>query len=279
MCRDDPDSRRDRLAYAHCWHRVDAPPRRSDAWRDVLAIGVIGAATAGFFWRLLAGQVWLPAGGGDLAQFLYPTYAFAAEWWRRGIMPLWNPYLFAGAPFVGDIQSGIFYPLNLLTFFLSAPLTFRDLEYLSVLHFFIAGAGMYAFLRFGQQEVGSWKLEIRNRALPISEPPTSNLQLSRSAALAGAIAFEFSDLFITHFGNLNLIAAVAWLPLMLLFYRRAVTDRRAGFAAMAGILLAVAFFAGHIQSFLFIVVALVLFAAISSHRRPQTADGGRQLSC
>ncbi|MCI0475022.1 MAG: hypothetical protein L0Y55_02135, partial [Anaerolineales bacterium] len=231
--------------------------RTSDAWRDVLAIGGIGAATAGFFWRLLAGQVWLPAGGGDLAQFLYPTYAFAAEWWRRGVIPLWNPYLFAGAPFVGDPQSGIFYPLNLLTFFISVPLTFRDLEYLSVLHFFIAGAGMYAFLRFGRWQVEGSKFKVQSSNL---EPRTLNFELSRPAAFAGALAFEFSDLFITHFGNLNLIAVVSWMPLILLFYCRAVIDRRASFATIDGVLLAIAFFAGHIQSFLFIVLALVLFA-------------------
>ena len=240
---------------------------RSDAWRDGLAIGGIGAATAGFFWRLLAGQVWMPAGGGDLAQFLYPTYTFAAEWWRRGIVPLWNPHLFAGAPFVGDPQSGIFYPLNLLTFLISAPLTFRDLEYLSVLHFFIAGAGMYAFLRWSKFAVRRSPFAMSNGELRISIP----------AALAGALAFEFSDLFITHFGNLNLIAVVAWLPLVLLFYRRAVTDCRASFAAIAGILLALAFHAGHIQSFLFIVFALVLFAlghAMDEGRR--TNDEGRR---
>jgi len=225
--------------------------------RDVLAIGGIGAATAGFFWRLLAGQVWMPAGGGDLAQFLYPTYTFAAESWRRGVIPLWNPYLFAGAPFVGDIQSGIFYPLNLLTFLISSPLTFCDMEYLSVLHFFIAGAGMFAFLRYGK---------LRTPALACGasvanyESPTSNFQLSRPAALGGAIAFEFSDLFITHFGNLNLIAVVSWLPLVLLFYSRAVTDRRPAFAAIAGLVLAVASLAGHVQSFLSILVALVLWA-------------------
>lgn len=220
--------------------------RASNAWLDLLSIGLIGAATVGFFWRLIfAADVWMPAGGGDLAQFLYPTYKFAAEWWRRGILPLWNPYLFAGMPFVGDIQSEIFYPLNLLTFLISSPLTFRDMEFLSILHFFIAGTGMYVFLRFAR--LGA----ICNDA---SQP------LHRAACLAGAMAFEFSDLFITHFGNLNLIAVAAWLPLVLLFYRRAVLDRRIGFATMAGIFLAVAFLAGHVQSFLSIVVTLVLFA-------------------
>ncbi len=257
--------------------------RRIDdaAWRDALALGVIGAATAGFFWRLLFGDVWMPAGGGDLGQFLYPTYKFAAEWWLRGVIPLWNPYLFGGMPFVGDIQSGIFYPLNLLTFLVSNPLTFRDLEFLSVLHFFIAGAGMYAFLRWGnwKLEAGDRKSESRNSDFQTStsnlQPLASNLQLSRTAALAGAIAFEFSDLFIIHFGNLNLIAVIAWMPLALLFYRRAVTDRRAALAALAGVFLALAFYAGHIQMFLFIVIALALMAigeTIDEGRK--TDDGG-----
>jgi hypothetical protein len=216
------------------------------AWRDGLMIGVIGAATAGFFWRLLFGDVWMPAGGGDLAQFLYPTYKFAAEWWTRGVIPLWNPYLFGGAPFVGDIQSGIFYPINLLTFLISSPFSFRDMELLPVLHFFIAGAGMYAFLRYGLLGSGN------------------HTSLSRGACLAGAIAFEFSDLFITHFGNLNIIATIAWMPMVLLFYRRSLTDRRPALAVIAGILLAVAFFAGHIQMFLFIVIALGLFTILQT---------------
>ncbi len=226
--------------------------------RDVLALGAVGAATLLFFWRLISGEVWMPAGGGDLAQFLFPTYHFAAEWWRQGIIPLWNPYLFAGMPFVGDIQSGIFYPLNLLTFFLSNPLTFGDLEYLSVLHFAVAGTGMYAFLRWGKLEIGDWRSEVSDTP---HQQVSSQAPISIAAALAGAIAFEFSDVFITHFGNLNLIAVAAWTPLVLLFYRRGVRDRRPFFAVLAGIVLAIAFFAGHIQAFLFIVLAVVLWAA------------------
>ena len=63
------------------------------------------------------------------------------------------------------------------------------------------------------------------------------------------------------------------MPLVLLFYRRAVTDRRASFAAVAGVLLAVAFHAGHVQSFLFIALALVLLAIWQSiDQRRMTND-------
>ena len=188
----------------------------------------------------------MPAGGGDLAGFLYPTYHFAQEWLTRGVIPLWNPYIFGGTPFVGDIQSALFYPLNLLTYFLSNPLQYRDLQYLSVLHFYIAGAGMFALLRYG-------KLAADDK------------QLNRLACLAGALAFAFSDLFITHFGNLNLIASAAWLPLVFLFFTRAVHENLKPvffkFSLLAGMTLALAFFAGHIQPFLFIVLTLALYAA------------------
>ncbi len=249
--------------------------RVNERWRDVGAIGIIGAATAGFFWRLLAGQISIPAGGGDLAQFIFPTYFFSAEWWTRGVAPLWNPHLFGGMPFVGDIQSGIFYPLNLLTFFLAQPLTLRDLQLLAVLHHFIAGAGMYAFLRWGRWGIENSKFIIHNSA---AQPRITNYELRILPALAGAIAVEFSDLFITHFGNLNLIATAAWTPLVLLCYRRAVIDRRASFAALAGIFLALAFYAGHAQAFLFIVIALGALALYEMFfaRRQQTTDDRRQ---
>ena len=88
------------------------------------------------------------------------------------------------------------------------------MELLAVLHFFLAGALMYICLR----------------NLRIYE--VTNLR--RLAALSGAIAFMFSDLFVTHFGNLNMIAVAAWLPLIFLCYHRAMTEQRPGMAAAAG---------------------------------------------
>lgn len=232
---------------------------RRNAQYDLLAFGALGALTAGFFWQLLfTPNAHIPAGGGDLAGFLYPTYHFAQEWLTRGVVPLWNPYIFGGMPFVGDIQSALFYPLNLFTYLLSNPLQYRDLEYLAIFHFYLAGAGMFALLRYG-------------RFTPDGRP------LSRFAALAGAIAFAFSDLFVTHFGNLNLIASAAWLPLIFLFFSRALdalpaTDeiknlalyrRTFLFVLLSAVTLAISFFAGHIQPFLFILLTLALYAGYS----------------
>ena len=211
-----------------------------DYHRDALALGAIMLVTAGFFWQLLfTPDSYMPAGGGDLASFLYPVYHFAARSLKQGIIPLWNPYLYGGAPFVSDIQSGIFYPVNLLIFLLVPELTYPVMEFMAVLHFFLAGAFMYLCLRY---------LEPR-------------AQMHRLAALGGAIAFMFSDLFITHLGNLNMIAVAAWLPLIFLFYHRAMLERRLSRAAWAGLFFGIATLAGHIQITLFIALALTLYTA------------------
>ncbi len=220
--------RRDRLATP--WHR------------DLLALGVLALATLGFFWRVVAGQNWMPADGGDLVSFLYPTYRFAAAALADGALPLWNPHLYGGAPHVGDIQAGFLYPPNLLLFLLQPAFPYSALQGLSIAHIWFAGAGMYLTLARG-------------------------LRTRRIAALAGALAFMFSDAFVTHFGNLNFNAVASWLPWVFWAFGFAPGNaalpgaRRLIRAAVAGALLAVATLAGHIQATLFIALALACYAA------------------
>jgi hypothetical protein len=214
-----------------------------DLDRDVLYLAVIALLTIGFFWRpLLAGDVWMPADGGDLASFLYPTYRFAADSLRQGILPLWNPYLYGGMPFIGDIQSGLLYPVFLLFYALTPAFTYRHFEWLAAFHFFLAGAAMYLFLRFARRR----------------EHPEGRLR--RLACLAGAVAFMFSDFFIVHFGNLNMIAVAAWMPLVFLLFHRSLEDRRPALAVWSGLTLGIATLAGHIQITLFIALVLAFWA-------------------
>ena len=65
-------------------------------------------------------------GGGDLASFLYPVYSFAARTYQSGTVPLWNPHLYAGSPFAADMQSGVFYPINVAAFLLARPFTYTS---------------------------------------------------------------------------------------------------------------------------------------------------------
>lgn len=202
---------------------------RASLWPDVASVAVLAVAAVVFFWPVVTGRAWLPRGGGDSVSFLYPMYRFAADSLRAGTIPFWNPYQYAGAPFLADNQSGLFYPFNLLLFFLWPGFSYRGIEALVVGHFFFAGAAMYTCLRLLRPEIA----------------------VRPAAALVGALAFMLSDVFITHIGNLNLIAVSAWLPLAFLGLHRAIfSDRprwRVAWAAAGGAALGVGALAGHGQ--------------------------------
>ena len=304
----------------------------SDYHCGILALGIIALATLGFFWQLFfTDDSWMPAGGGDLVSFLYPLYHFAARNLRQGVIPLWNPYLYGGAPFAADNQSGLFYPINLLFFLAFPEITYPAMELLSVFHYFLAGAFMYICLRslplrgvqrqsnlnpqvedcvgtktvptespsersccsrwtlvqrrtkvrlerfFGEPLRVSPEVQATRRHLPadgtMHRRKLARTGVSRLAALAGAIAFMFSDLFITHFGNLNMIAVATWLPLIFLFYHRALAEDRPSLAVVAGVFLGIATLAGHIQITLFIILALTLYTLWPRASFPSSLPG------
>jgi hypothetical protein len=198
-----------------------------------------------FFWPMIVAGKFIPHGGGDLASFLYPQYSFAAQSIRLGSIPLWNPHLYSGAPFLADNQSGLLYPINLLAFGLFPNLTYSVMEGLVVLHVWIAGAAMYACLRM-------W---------PFRSTLTPALSLiGRGGALIGAVAYMFSDVFVTHIGNLNLIAAAAWMPLAFGLFARGLHDRRVGKIIGSGVIFGLALLAGHAQISVITLIGLAMIA-------------------
>lgn len=233
------------------WSLYRAGRWQSDRYRDLLAVGVLGGLTVGFFWRpLLAGDVWTPADGGDLVSFLYPLYRFVAEELRSGRVPLWNPYLYGGAPFIGEVQAGVFYPLNLALALLFPPqFPYERMEWLSAFHIFLAGLNMYLFLRW-----------LPGMPAPASEGEPKPCPVRRPVAVAGAVAFMFSDLFLTHFGNLNLIAVFSWLPLAFGLFMLGMDRGKWPHALAAGVVVGVATLAGHLQMTVFTALALAFLA-------------------
>ncbi len=217
--------------------------------REPGAFALLLLATVGFFWRiLLTPDAWKPAGGGDLVSFLYPTYRFAASRLAAGDLPLWNPHLYGGVPFLADMQTGLFYPFNQILFRLAPDFSYKALEGMVALHIFLAGLFMYLCLRY---------LE-----------PAEGDRLRRPAAMLGAVAYMFSDLFIVHFGNLNLVAVAAWLPLVFLLFWRSLRAGSVAWAVGTGVALALATLAGHLQITLYLGLTLAVMAFFFAFRRP-----------
>jgi hypothetical protein len=213
---------------------------------DIGALALLLAVVVLFFWPVISRQAWIPQGGGDLVSFVFPMYRFAAASLREGHVPLWNPFLYAGAPFVADNQSGLFYPFNLLLFILRPDFSYLAVEGLVIWHFFFAGAATYFCLRWFRP----------------SAP------ISRAAALAGAFSFMLSGVFINHIGHLNLISVAAWLPLTFMAMHRANEARerasRLAWAIGSGAALGIGTLAGHGQATFLLGTFLGLYAVYRS---------------
>lgn len=204
---------------------------------DFLCLAGLLVLTLAFFWPVTLGLGFIPRGGGDLASFLWPTYSYAAHAYTTGRLPLWNPTLYAGAPFAADPQTAAFYPLNLVAYIVAPGFPYVALEALVMVHVWLAGAGMYALLRV-------WL----------------GPQSERVAALTGAVALMFCDVFIIHVGNYNIIAAACWLPFALAAFQRALEGGGAWMRLAASVALALSMLAGHAQLTLMVWGAVGLYA-------------------
>ncbi len=126
----------------------------------------------------------------DLLYYL-PVREYIGRCLAAGTLPLWNPLVAMGTPVAADPQAGLWYPptwlFAVLPWHAAYPLN-------SVLHFVLAGAGMYRFLRSCRHEP--------------------------SAALLGAAAFQMGGFVVAHRAHLTIHQAAAWLPWMLYAWQR-----------------------------------------------------------
>lgn len=200
-------------------------------WTKVLAPIVIIALTLLFFWKILLTNLILS--GVDVFLYFYPYKAYMAEALRQGRLPLWNPHLFMGVPFVANSQVGVFYPPNWLFIWLDAP---KQVAWSIGLHIALAGVFMVAFGRYA-------------------------LQLGRLAAFVGAVLFAFGGYLGAQVEHLNQLQAAAWLPLLFLFYDLGLSrSSRWLWTLLLGLTVALVLLAGHTQTAFISMVGLGLYA-------------------
>ena len=201
---------------------------------------------------------------GDFTSQYYPLQLFAARELAAGHLPAWDPYLNAGQPGLGDIQTGTFYPLNLVTNLILAllglPFDVGLLTWQVVIHFSLASLFTYLFVRHLTRRAGA------------------RAPAARFAGAVAALAFTYGG-YLTSFPvqQLTILETVVWLPLALFFVDRAFQQPRAyPQAILAGMALACAFLAGHPQTAMYLVyttLAYGLFQASNAmHHEPHTTN-------
>ncbi|HEX2185865.1 MAG TPA: hypothetical protein VHN78_10210, partial [Chloroflexota bacterium] len=127
------------------WVSADAP--RSRPWwghplRHLAGPAFLAVVTLAFCWKLTVGG--LVVIGYDTMTYMYPYRYFAAAALSEGRLPLWNPYIYFGVPFLANLQSAVFYPLHLI--FLLRPPT-EAMNWSVALHLFLAAYFTYLAAR------------------------------------------------------------------------------------------------------------------------------------
>lgn len=171
---------------------------------------------------------------------------------KAGQLPLWNPYLFAGVPFLAAGQHSMLYPLSAL--YLLLPL---DAAYgwFTVLQLGLAGVFMFIFMR--------------------------TLGLRRLSALFAGVVWQLSGFMLVSVVFPMIIAAAAWLPLILAMCEKVIQQSPAlnsrpssmPWVVIGAFAIAMMILAGHAE----IIVYSALVAVFYAIWRISTVIGFRNL--
>jgi len=236
---------------------MNTSPRRT----DLNAAGLYVLLAFLFYLPQLYGLRTFP--DGDFTHHFLPFSLFQQRELLAGRLPLWNPYTYSGHPFLADTQAAVFYPLsNILigislifrTFASEAGVRLYFLQLEAALHVALAGFFVYLLV-----------LDLTGRRL--------------AAFLAGC-TFAFSG-YLTGYPPLQLavLRTAIWLPLILWLLLRAFhAPMQWRWWIGAGVAYAIAFLAGHPQTFLHISYTVVAWWVLlcvqtwRTSRREEQAD-------
>ncbi|MCX7909677.1 MAG: YfhO family protein [Ignavibacteria bacterium] len=169
----------------------------------------------------------------DFVEYVFPVQSFSAKTFAKGEIPFWNPFTFAGMPFLADIQVGFFYFFNrvLSLFTLSGTnLPVLALEIIIILHFLISQINVYFLSRF--------------------------FKISSYGSIISAVSYSFSMLMVAHIIHPMIVYHLTWLPLILFFFIKSFEENKIYYSILSGIILGFTLLSGHPQTTLYVVTLL-----------------------
>ncbi len=156
-----------------------------------------------------------------------------------GEIPLWNPYLFGGAPFLATGQHGMLYPFSWLFLILPIPLAYG---WYTLLQIWLAGVLMYVFGRV--------------------------LKMGRGGAAVAGVIYQGSGFLLVSAAVFPMIiGAAVWLPLLLACCEKIIetaVQRKTTtllWMAVGAAALGVQILAGHIEITYYTLLIMALYAA------------------
>jgi hypothetical protein len=226
------------LKYVRCWREmVDAVPKSAIS-ESAMAL-LCFALTIAFFHSVVFPRTETFVCNEDNTYQYYPWMNKLATDWRSLTPPLWDFSVDAGFPFSGELQTGAFYPINILYVWITGMPTPANLDALILLHFAAAMWGMTLFLR---QRGLKWWASLFGGAV---------------FCLVGPVAKRAHD-------QANIFEGLIYLPWILYFFERGCAAKKLWWnlwTGLAGVTLAFSLLAGHPQPFIYNGLMLMFFAA------------------
>jgi len=171
----------------------------------------------------------------DFVEQEFPFRTLAASSLAHGILPQWDPYIFAGMPFMADNQVAFWYPFNLAQalFVSDGYLSPQVMQWFILLHTAIAGFGMYWFAK-------------------------KIFDLDDWSAIFAGIAYAFSGYITAQTIHQMIVYHIALFPFVAYFFIRGFDSWK--HAVAGGLMLGTMYLAGHPQSTLYFTFFLALLA-------------------
>ncbi|HET8712714.1 MAG TPA: hypothetical protein VFM23_03425, partial [Gemmatimonadales bacterium] len=215
------------------------PPRS-----NLLAFAILSVFVVILSLPMLSGQ-WLASPHGDQYASAYAFYQWEGSVWREtGSLPLWNPMIMGGLPFLAVVTHGdILYPTALLRAVLPVHVVMNLAFFL---HYILAGWFTYLFLR--------------------------RLAVSWTGAVTGALAYQLSGIMISYVqpGHDGKLFVSTMLPLALLALVVALRDRRWWGYPLLSLAVALCLLSPHVQATYYLLVAAALFAIYLTFGEPSS---------
>ncbi|MFA6017241.1 MAG: YfhO family protein [Patescibacteria group bacterium] len=180
----------------------------------------------------------------DVLTVTLPIKLFTIDLIKKFQLPLWNPYILNGSPILANIQSSVFYPLNIV-YLIFKPIPAYNIYVLS--QFILAFVFMFFYLR--------------------------SLKLNKITAYFGGLSFSFSAFFVVWAGWATLGHALLWLPISFYAIESFFNKQKLIYKIIFTIALSFSFFAGHTQTTLVLYFLSLAYLLFKSHQTKKYSIG------
>ena len=173
---------------------------------------------------------------GDMPSMWLPFKQFVLMSFHKGDVPLWNPYIFCGYPFLAAGQAGIFYPPDLMFFIIKNIIQAFNLNIF--IHILIFSIGIYIFFI-----MSGYKPEISVLGAGVM-------------MLSGQMT---AHLYAGHYPHLH---SLAWMPWTLMLLKKSFDEKCAKYFILAGCTLSMQILSGFPQ-YTYMTIQLGVLIVIS----------------